>query len=252
MGFRDDGRALSNMLVALILIVVAVLATVGIAAFIPVDIDRVPAFVAKVYSHSDNIVVRHVGGDPVDFRKLNIVIYSPEGDVMYSGNADRDSTNITKQEFYNDGFFESGEQIIIHVSSIPTGVYRLALMVSSGTILEESIYIVGKPMAKIAYVHYDAAGNDWHNLNDEYVVITNKGGAAVNLGGWSLRDEAGHVYTFPDFTLQPSQSVTVHTGCGTDTATDLYWCSWTPVWNNDGDTAYLYDADGNLVDSYSW
>ncbi len=42
----------------------------------------------------------------------------------------------------------------------------------------------------------------------------------------------------------------VRSGCGTDTATDLYWCnSGSAVWNNDGDTAFLFDPDDSLVDT---
>jgi len=43
--------------------------------------------------------------------------------------------------------------------------------------------------------------------------------------------------------------VTLHTGDGTNSATDLYWGSKRPIWNNDGDTASLYDHNGRLVDS---
>ncbi len=32
-----------------------------------------------------------------------------------------------------------------------------------------------------------------------------------------------------------------------DTATELYWCSNGAVWNNDGGTAFLLDASGNIV-----
>jgi len=106
---------------------------------------------------------------------------------------------------------------------------------------------------RITYVHYDAYGNDNYNLNDEYVVIKNYGDTAVNLAGWKLKDEAGHTYTFPDFTLEAESTVTVHSGSGVNTQTDLYWGrTYGAIWNNNHDTAYLYDAMGNLVDEYSW
>ena len=104
----------------------------------------------------------------------------------------------------------------------------------------------------ISYVKYDAEGDDRNNLNDEYVVIENRGCEAVNLEGWQLKDESNHVYSFPSITLAPGASVRVHTGSGNDTDSDLYWGKGAPVWNNRGDTAYLYDADGKLVDSCSW
>ena len=104
----------------------------------------------------------------------------------------------------------------------------------------------------IDLVNYDAPGDDTYNLNGEYVVIRNKGTIDVNLAGWKLKDVANHVYTFPAFTLLAGQTVTVYTGSGTNTENSLYWGSSTPIWNNDHDTAYLYDQIGELVDQKSW
>ena len=73
------------------------------------------------------------------------------------------------------------------------------------------------------------------------------------MTGWTLSDEAGHVYTFPSgFILDAGATVTIYTGSGTDTQDKLYWGSSSPIWNNDGDTAYLKDNEGKLVDSWSW
>jgi endonuclease YncB( thermonuclease family) len=85
-------------------------------------------------------------------------------------------------------------------------------------------------------------------LNDEYVDLTNDGSTLLELSGWTLEDEAGYTYAFPDsFTLGAVDTVRVHTGDGTDTATDLYWGRGTGVWNDDGDTAYVYDEDERLA-----
>ena len=47
--------------------------------------------------------------------------------------------------------------------------------------------------------------------------------------------------------------MTVHTGCGADTGTDLFWCNeGSAVWNNDGDTAFLLDPRGNVVDTRTY
>ena len=104
----------------------------------------------------------------------------------------------------------------------------------------------------IELVHYDAAGDDRYNLNDEYVVVKNVGTTTINLKDWKLKDEAGNTYVFPDFTLEPGQAVTLHTGSGVDNETDLYWGSNRPVWDNGGDTAYLLNPEGIVVDSYEW
>lgn len=104
----------------------------------------------------------------------------------------------------------------------------------------------------ISEIRFDADGDDNQNLNDEWVRITNRGGSAVGLTGWVLKDtSASHRYRFPDeFVLEPGASVTVRTGCGTDSGTDLHWCNeGSAVWNNSGDTAFLLDPAGGIVDS---
>jgi competence protein ComEC len=106
------------------------------------------------------------------------------------------------------------------------------------------------PDARVAIteVHADAAGDDAENLADEYVVVTNRGTESVDFSGWVLTDESGARYTFPsDTVLDPGDSLTVRTGDGTDTATELYWGAGRPVWNNDGDTVTLLRSDGGVV-----
>jgi beta-lactamase superfamily II metal-dependent hydrolase len=85
------------------------------------------------------------------------------------------------------------------------------------------------------------------NLQDEWVQISNTGPSSVSLNGWKIEDDSKHTYTFPSYTLDSGTTVTVYTGEGTNTATDLYWGSDSSIWNNDRDTAYLYDDSGNLV-----
>ena len=104
---------------------------------------------------------------------------------------------------------------------------------------------------KITYIHYDAPGNDLYNPNGEYVIIKNYGPDTVNLKGWVLKDRAGHTFVFPDVTLKPGETVTIHSGKGINHDHVLYWGDGA-IWNNDGDTAYLYDPSGNLVDTYSY
>ncbi|MBI5872089.1 thermonuclease family protein [archaeon] len=100
--------------------------------------------------------------------------------------------------------------------------------------------------------HYNAVGNDNENLNDEYVVFKNKCDP-INLNGWSVKDEATHIYTFKNFILSKDATFTLYSGSGSDTNDKLYWNSKKyAIWNNDGDTLYLRDNNGNLVLSYSY
>ena len=108
---------------------------------------------------------------------------------------------------------------------------------------------------QIMSIQFDAPGNDHENLNGEWVEIANTGATAESMASWVLKDEsASHRYTFPaGFTLNPASTLRVYTGCGTDTATALYWCNdMGAVWNNSGDTAFLLDPAGNLVDKHSY
>jgi micrococcal nuclease len=107
----------------------------------------------------------------------------------------------------------------------------------------------------IAELEHDPPGDDSRNLNQEWIVIRNEGSGPVDLSGWGIRDEsARNRYLFPDsFTLAPGETVTVRSGCGDDSGTDLYWCSvGAAIWNNDGDTAFLHDPNGNTHASLSY
>ena len=86
------------------------------------------------------------------------------------------------------------------------------------------------------------------DLQEERIAVANADETGVNLTGWTITDEGTrNTYTFPVFALDPGANVTVHSGAGNDTATDLYWGRGSAVWNNDGDLATLADANGTVV-----
>lgn len=86
------------------------------------------------------------------------------------------------------------------------------------------------------------------SLQDEWVQISNTGSSPVSLNGWKIEDKGNkHTYTFQSYTLNAGTTVTVFTGKGTSSATELYWQLDDPIWNNNGDTAYLYDDSGELI-----
>jgi competence protein ComEC len=101
---------------------------------------------------------------------------------------------------------------------------------------------------EVATINADAEGDDGENLNDEYVVFENAGEEPIDMSGWTVEDAAGRGYEFPGgFTLDAGATVTLRTGSGTDTDTELYWGSGSPIWNNAGDTVILSNADGERV-----
>ncbi|MCB9079253.1 MAG: lamin tail domain-containing protein [Anaerolineaceae bacterium] len=106
---------------------------------------------------------------------------------------------------------------------------------------------------KIINLHADAPGSDRDNPNGEWVEIANQGSEPVNLAGYTLKDEANHIYTFGNFSVSGGSTFRLYSGQGQNTAAELYWgFIGESVWNNDSDAAFLRDKDGALVDVYSY
>ncbi len=105
------------------------------------------------------------------------------------------------------------------------------------------------------WVQPDPSGNDWKNVNGEYVRIANLSpDTAADVSGWSMRDGSLHWLRFPANTvIPPNDALTIRVGQGTDTADTLYWDRKRPVFSNlgvtpeyMGDGAYLIDRQGNI------
>jgi hypothetical protein len=84
--------------------------------------------------------------------------------------------------------------------------------------------------------------------SSEYVCLINAGEDPVQLDGWELRDRIKQSVLLGQLLLQPEAGVRVHTGEGAAGESDLYGNRGDTIWNNDEDTAEVYDADGRLVD----
>ena len=82
------------------------------------------------------------------------------------------------------------------------------------------------------------------DLENEMVQIVNQG-PFVRLTGWTVSDEEGHTYTFPDFSLWGGGAINVHTAGGSNTTTDLYWGQPDAVWKA-GSLVVLRDAEGEV------
>jgi hypothetical protein len=91
-----------------------------------------------------------------------------------------------------------------------------------------------------------------HTAEDEHICFTSREAYAVDMTGWTVTDAVHHRYTFPPFHLQAGASVRLNSARGADSETDLYWGKEGNIWNDKGDTAYLRDAAGVLVDEYSY
>lgn len=97
----------------------------------------------------------------------------------------------------------------------------------------------------------DAPGDDHRNLNGEYVVIESHASNAVDIGRWLLCDVASRCFRFPDDArIEPSRRVVVYTGYGVADGVSFFMNNGRAVWNNDGDVATLFDAQGSTVLRY--
>jgi|GEM_PF-1678408 len=107
-------------------------------------------------------------------------------------------------------------------------------------------------------IHENAFGDDNFNLNDEYVRFKNRCEFACDLTGWSVTNEDGWEYVFPDFVVLAKGTFVLYSGSGKDSATKLYWDSkmlpFPEVWENKADMLFLRDTRGVMVYSkfYGW
>jgi micrococcal nuclease len=100
-------------------------------------------------------------------------------------------------------------------------------------------------------VNYNPPGDDTLDLNEEYIVFQVL--VSGSLKGYAVEDETGHRFDFSDHIFRKSESITLRSGKGTNTGTDLYWgATDAAIWNNDGDTVKLLDPQGHIVESYAY
>lgn len=109
---------------------------------------------------------------------------------------------------------------------------------------------------QIASIQANPKGDDNLHKNDEWIEINNTCSSVQNVTNWLIKDNsASNSYSFKTFSLSPGSTIKIHSGCGVDNTTDLYWkCpeGKYAVWNNSGDHAYLYNSDGVLVSDYQY
>lgn len=105
---------------------------------------------------------------------------------------------------------------------------------------------------RITAVNFDAPGDDRVNLNGEWVRITNTGDGSVLIAGWTLMDRSGSdPFTFPAVVMLPGESVTIYAGSGTMNTSALFMGRTEPLFGNSGDTAFLRDGSGTIIDRRS-
>lgn len=110
--------------------------------------------------------------------------------------------------------------------------------------------LLGWPYVKVTRLRF---------VFDEFVEVTNLGGGAQDIGGWTLRSPRGTAFTFPAGTvLQPGGRCTVYTGPARNNPTGECLMRTPPPpprdrpgghWPDDaGEVVLFYDALNLLAD----
>lgn len=94
--------------------------------------------------------------------------------------------------------------------------------------------------AQIVIANIQGAGN----VNSEVVEIRNVGNV-LNLQGWTLSNDRGDVFRFPEARVYPDQLVKVFSRQGQNTPSAIYWGRDIPAWAN-GDIVTLTDSAGEV------
>jgi len=107
---------------------------------------------------------------------------------------------------------------------------------------------------KITTRHANAKGNDRKNLNGEYVRVCNVNPRPVALAGFVAKDVALHEYIFLAGTLEPVYTAFLLSRAGRQQRRGgqlvFHWNARPSIWNNDADTASLFDPDGRRIDTF--
>ncbi len=94
-------------------------------------------------------------------------------------------------------------------------------------------------------------GTPWQEP-EEFVEIYNSGVSPVQIEGWSVGDIKNHVFVFPRFVLGPGQYCRVYTDLYSTQHCGFSFFNPAPIWENDGDCAYLKDKTGKLVSQFCY
>jgi hypothetical protein len=71
---------------------------------------------------------------------------------------------------------------------------------------ERGLWAGSEVALKIIQIEADAPGSDNENPNGEWIEIANQGDGPVSMQGYTLKDEANHIYSFGDFTVPPTRA----------------------------------------------
>jgi hypothetical protein len=99
-------------------------------------------------------------------------------------------------------------------------------------------------IAGFFYAHRHSLTSRFRNRTDQ----------TVDISGWYLSDKQQNRIDLPqDTSIRANEHLQVLSGSGTDATSPNYVRTTNAlIWNNAGDTARLYDGDGELVTEFSY
>lgn len=103
----------------------------------------------------------------------------------------------------------------------------------------------------VRVVYINPKGDGWQDP-DEFAEIRNLSAFPVQLSGWTLSDEKGHKFTFPELLLISGGYCRIYTNQYVPQTCGLSFNSLSAIWDDAGDCAYLRDLQGNLVSQFCY
>ena len=105
----------------------------------------------------------------------------------------------------------------------------------------------------ITSFHANGPGVDEKWVNGEYLRLCNVSDTDINIKGYTIRNNSGKRWEFPDMNLPAGHTIKLHSGRGyhqknPDKQLEVYLQSYTPIWDNAYDKATIFDPEGNVED----
>jgi hypothetical protein len=126
-----------------------------------------------------------------------------------------------------------------------TVILAITVVIFSGSIWSAWQFLHPSSPISVSEIHATPKNKITTSI-DEWILITNTTNSAVDLKGWKVSDAAGHTFVFRKQILQPEKSIKLITGICEDTTDQICWNFRSSIWNNDKDTVYLTDPNGEL------
>jgi micrococcal nuclease len=162
-----------------------------------------------------------------------------------------------KDKMVNERLLAEG---LAHVFSIPPNTRyadRFLQMQEKAHTAKTGMWKAVRGPLKITRIEPKGNAEEGNEALGEFVRIANVSAQGLDVSGYSLADRDGHRYEFPSAQLRPGYVLTLVTGEGQDRRDQagpiiLYWNRRAGVWNDRGDTAYLRNPKGEVVDRFEY